>query len=123
MILVLSFEELELSCLGVETCDFIVELRSFLWLVAGNASERVDVVQTLFLRSRVVVLHEVLMSREDARRLHGSSSLGAKYALHLEPSFKIEGQTVVADPVNLRNLIDAIAFLVDWDVAVATEDN
>jgi len=68
-----------------------------------------------------VILNEVLLSRENASRLHGTSPLGAKNALHLNSSLQVEGKAVVANPIDFRNFINTIAFLMNRNVAIATE--
>lgn len=70
-----------------------------------------------------MVLHEVLMCCKNACRLHCSSAFRAQDAFHLDSSFEVERQAVVADPVDLRDLVDPVTLLVYRDVAVATENN
>ena len=70
-----------------------------------------------------MIPHEVLIRSEYTCGLHSTSSFRTKNTLHHNASPHIEGPAVVTDPVIHRYLIDSIALLVDWDVAVAAEDN
>ena len=70
-----------------------------------------------------MVLHEVFMSCKDAGRLHRPASLRAQDALNLDSSLEVKGQAVVTDPVDFGDLIDAVALLVHWNVAVTAEHN
>jgi len=70
-----------------------------------------------------VVPHEVFVSAEDAGGFHGAAALGTQYAPGHDASRHVKGTAVVADPVVVRNLVDAIAFLVHWYIASSAEDN
>jgi hypothetical protein len=54
-------------------------------------------------------------------RLHGASLLWTEDAVDHESSLEPKEKTVIADPILLRQLLNTIAALVNWDVAVPTE--
>jgi hypothetical protein len=76
----------------------------------------------LFLRG-CVIIHVVLICSKDAGWLHSTSSLGAKYAFDHNTSAHVKRPTIVADPVVIRNLVYAVAPLVNRDIAGTTEDD
>lgn len=79
--------------------------------------------QTLLFLSRCVVVHEVLVSAEDAGRLHRAASLWAQDALDHDTSAHVERVAVVAQPVLFRNFVYTVASLMDRDIASSAEDN
>ena len=70
-----------------------------------------------------MVPHVVLMGAEYARGLHRSSLLRAQDALDHYATAHVESPAIVADPIVVRNLIDAVAPLMNRDVASSTKDN
>jgi len=70
-----------------------------------------------------VVPHELLISAEDASGLHGSATLRTKNALNHDAAAHIESPAIVADPVIVRYFVDAIASLMDRNVASSTKDD
>ena len=80
-------------------------------------------VQSLFLESRLVVAHVLLLSAEYASWLHGAASLWAEKALDHYSSAHVESPTVVANPIVVWNFINSIASLVHRNVASSTKYN
>jgi hypothetical protein len=70
-----------------------------------------------------VVAHIVLLATEHTCRLHCAASSGTEDALDLEPASERETAAVVTDPVVFRDFVNAVALLVDRDVANAAEDD
>ena len=68
-----------------------------------------------------MVLHEVLVGPEYTGGFHGTTSLWTQNTLHHDPSFHVEGPAIIANPVVDRDLVYAIASLVDRDVAISAE--
>ena len=76
-----------------------------------------------FLCSSAVVALEVFLWCENTGWFHGTAHFWAEEAFHAEPSLHREGPAIVADPVIVGDNIDAVATLVDRNVAVATKYN
>lgn len=70
-----------------------------------------------------VVPHEVLVGPENAGGLHGSAAFRTQDALGHDSARHVEGPAIVADPVIVGNLVDAITSLVHWNITSSTEDN
>ena len=70
-----------------------------------------------------MIPHEVLICAEYARGLHRSSLLRAQDALDHDATAHVESPAIVANPIVVRNLIDAVAPLMNRDVASSTKDN
>jgi hypothetical protein len=92
-------------------------------VISGQVGEDGDIMKAFLLCGGVVVAHKVLVRRENARGFHGAAELWAQEAFYLYTSFEVEAPAVVADPVRVGNLIDSVAPLMHWDVAVAAENN
>lgn len=82
-----------------------------------------NIVEPFLLRSSTVVLIIVLLSCEDASGLHRTTTFRTQDAPDLDASFQVECETIVANPVNLRNFVDSVTFLVHRNVTIATENN
>jgi hypothetical protein len=79
--------------------------------------------ETFFLLSSVVVVHEVLIRPEDVSGLHSSAPLRTQNALHHNASAKVKSPTIVTDPIIVRYFINTITSLMHWNVASSTKDN
>ena len=79
--------------------------------------------QTFLLLSGSVVAHVVLIGAEDAGRLHGATTLWAQDALDHDAAAHVEGPAIVADPVVIGDFVDAVAALVNRNVACPAEDD
>ena len=77
-----------------------------------------------FLLCRCVVVELiVLRSPEDARGLHSTAPFGAEDTLDHDSSVHLEELAVVANPILLWKLIDAVALLMDRNIADVTEND
>jgi hypothetical protein len=79
--------------------------------------------QALLLLRRCVVIHVVLVRPKDASWLHSSAALGAENTLDHDASTHVKRPAIITDPVVVWNLVNAVAPLVNWDIASTAEDN
>jgi len=63
------------------------------------------------------------VASEDVCWLHRAASLWAKEALHHEAALEAESIAIVANPVNLRNVLEPEARLMDWYGAAYAKDD
>lgn len=70
----------------------------------------------------VIVQSVVLSWCEYIGGFHSAAFFRAQQASDHKASLEAENLAVIADPITFRQLLDAVAGLMDWDVAVAAED-
>lgn len=75
------------------------------------------------LETTLAEFQEFFLGSEDICGFHGSSLLAAEKTLDHESLLHAEDVAIVANPVSLRQLVNAIASLMDGDVAVAAKHN
>jgi len=96
---------------------------SLLRLPSFVISEVILMLQALLLLRRCVIIHVVFVRPKDAGWLHSSATLGAENALNHDASAHVKRPAIIADPVVVRNLVYAVAPLVNWDIASTAEDD
>ena len=82
----------------------------------------IDLLGTVGMGGRIV-LSEILGRCEDVCGLHSPAPLRTKEALDREAPLKAEHLAVVTNPVAFGQLLNAIARLMHWYIAVPAEHN
>mmetsp|Transcript_12803 Transcript_12803/g.19821 ORF Transcript_12803/g.19821 Transcript_12803/m.19821 type:complete len:368 (-) Transcript_12803:1996-3099(-) len=95
-----------------------------LGLLIGLVVQLLDVVLASLL-GQVLHFHLVILAEvaENVRRFHSTSSPRAQEAFQHLPALQAERPAAVADPIELGDLLNSIALLVNWDHALAAEHN
>jgi hypothetical protein len=63
------------------------------------------------------------LSGENISRLHGSSLFATQEAFNHESLFHAEDIAVIANPISLGQLVNAVTTLVDRNITISTKNN